>query len=263
MARYEQPLPAGPAPRCADDELLGLMPVDGRKPVDMREVIARVCDDSDFMRVPGDVRFRHRVRPRLDPGMPVGFITNNGPLDPAGSVKATHFIQQCCQNDLPIVYLQNTTGYIVGTRVRARRHDQARLEDDPGGRVRDRAASDDPVRRVVRRRQLRHVRTRLRAALPVRLAQLAHRRHGRRAGRRHDGDRDGGLGARQGLEPDRAQIDAMRAKIVETFERQTSAFYTSGRMLDDGIIDPRDTRRVLAHVLHLFRARCPRRSCAR
>jgi geranyl-CoA carboxylase beta subunit len=57
----------------------------------------------------------------------------------------------------------------------------------------------------------------------------------------------------RGLEPDSAQIDAMRAKVVETFERQTSAFYTSGRMLDDGIVDPRDTRRVLAQVLHLFR----------
>jgi geranyl-CoA carboxylase beta subunit len=57
----------------------------------------------------------------------------------------------------------------------------------------------------------------------------------------------------RGLEPDRAQIDGMRAKIVETFERQTSAFYTSGRMLDDGVIDPRDTRRVLAYVLDLCR----------
>jgi geranyl-CoA carboxylase beta subunit len=57
----------------------------------------------------------------------------------------------------------------------------------------------------------------------------------------------------KGVEPDRAQIDALRGKIIETFERQTSAFYTSGRMLDDGIIDPRDTRRVLTHVLHLFR----------
>jgi geranyl-CoA carboxylase beta subunit len=57
----------------------------------------------------------------------------------------------------------------------------------------------------------------------------------------------------RGLEPDRAQIDGMRAKIVETFERQTSALYTSGRLLDDGIIDPRDTRRVLTQVLHLFR----------
>jgi geranyl-CoA carboxylase beta subunit len=57
----------------------------------------------------------------------------------------------------------------------------------------------------------------------------------------------------RGLDPDRAQIDGMRSKIVETFERQTSSFYTSGRLLDDGIIDPRETRGVLTQVLQLFR----------
>jgi geranyl-CoA carboxylase beta subunit len=57
----------------------------------------------------------------------------------------------------------------------------------------------------------------------------------------------------RGAEPDRGQIDAMRARILETFERQTSAFYTSGRMLDDGVIDPRETRRLLAFVIALFR----------
>ena len=51
---------------------------------------------------------------------------------------------------------------------------------------------------------------------------------------------------------DRKQIDAMREAIIDTFERQTSAFYTSGRMLDDGVIDPRDTRRVLGYALSLF-----------
>jgi len=56
----------------------------------------------------------------------------------------------------------------------------------------------------------------------------------------------------RGQEPDRAQIDGLRARIVETFERQTSAFFTSGRLLDDGVIDPRDTRRVLGFVLSLF-----------
>jgi geranyl-CoA carboxylase beta subunit len=57
----------------------------------------------------------------------------------------------------------------------------------------------------------------------------------------------------RGLEPDRAQIDGLRGLITATFERQTSAFYTSGRLLDDGVIDPRDTRRVLGFVLSLFR----------
>jgi geranyl-CoA carboxylase beta subunit len=57
----------------------------------------------------------------------------------------------------------------------------------------------------------------------------------------------------RGQEPDRAQIEALRAMINATFDRQTSAFYTSGRLLDDGVIDPRDTRRVLGLALSLFR----------
>lgn len=62
-----------------------------------------------------------------------------------------------------------------------------------------------------------------------------------------------GAARAKGIEPDRARIDAMREKIVANFERQTHAFYTSGRMLDDGVIDPRDTRRVLAMTLAVCR----------
>ncbi len=239
--------PSGTEPRYPADDLLGLMPRDGRKPVDMREVIARLVDGSDFLEFkagygPATVCVHASIA-----GLPVGILTNNGPLDPAGSTKATHFIQACCQSGIPLVYLQNTTGYIVGHRVRARRHDQARLEDDPGGGQRHGAAGDRPVRRIVRRRQLRHVRPRLRAALPVRLAERAHRRDGRRAGRGHHGDRHGRIGARarpRARHAPRSRACARRS--IETFERQTSAFYTSGRLLDDGVIDPRDTRRVLA-----------------
>ena len=61
-------------------------------------------------------------------GFAVGIVTNNGPLDPAGSTKVTHFIQAAARPALPIVCLQNTTGYIVGTEAERGRHDQARLE---------------------------------------------------------------------------------------------------------------------------------------
>jgi len=86
-----------------------IMPKDGRKPVDMREVIARLVDGSDLLEFktnygPATVCAHAEVF-----GMPVGILTNNGPLDPAGSTKATHFIQACCQSDLPLLYLQNTT----------------------------------------------------------------------------------------------------------------------------------------------------------
>jgi geranyl-CoA carboxylase beta subunit len=119
--RFETGLPRGPEPRYPADDLLGIMPRDGRKPVDMREVIARVVDGSDFLEFkaaygPGTVCAHASVH-----GMPVGFLTNNGPLDPAGSAKATHFIQACCQSDIPLVYLQNTPA--TSSAESTRRHD--------------------------------------------------------------------------------------------------------------------------------------------
>jgi len=101
-------------PRHDIEELLGIMPMDYRRPVDMKQVIARIVDDSDFLEFgenygPGTVCGHARLE-----GWPVGLITNNGPIDVAGANKATHFIQACCQSRTPLVYLNNTTGYIVG-----------------------------------------------------------------------------------------------------------------------------------------------------
>src|SRR6266478_1461689 len=100
-------------PRYDQDELLGIMPMDHKRPVDMKQVIARIADDSDFLEfgenyggatVCGHIRIE---------GWPLGIITNNGPIDPAGATKATHFIQACSQARTPILYLNNTSGFMV------------------------------------------------------------------------------------------------------------------------------------------------------
>ena len=102
-------------PRYDVEELLGIMPMDYKRPVDMKEVIARIVDDSDFLEFGAHYGSCHRLRPRQDRGLcRSGIITNNGPIDPAGAAKATHFIQACCQAQTPILYLNNTTGYMVG-----------------------------------------------------------------------------------------------------------------------------------------------------
>jgi geranyl-CoA carboxylase beta subunit len=101
-------------PRLDPEELLGIMPMDHKRPVDMRQVIARIIDDSDFTEFgtnygPATVCGHARIE-----GEPIGIITNNGPLDVPGANKATHFIQACCQSRTPLLYLNNTTGYMVG-----------------------------------------------------------------------------------------------------------------------------------------------------
>jgi geranyl-CoA carboxylase beta subunit len=251
--RFEMPVLAAPEPRYPADDLLGLMPREGRKPVDMREVIARVVDDSDFLEFksmfgPGTVCAHASIH-----GQPLGILTNNGPLDPAGSTKATHFIQACCQGGLPLVYLQNTTGYIVGT------------ESERGGMIKH----GSKMIQAVANASVPQVTIQCGASYGAGNYGMCGRGFAPRFLFSWPNARTAVMGAEQaattmaivmeesararGLEPDRAQIDGLRAKIVETFERQTSAFYTSGRMLDDGVIDPRDTRRVLGFVLSLFR----------
>src|SRR5205085_931261 len=101
-------------PRHDPEELLGIMPMDHKRPVDMRQAIARFIDDSDFTEFganygPATVCGHARIE-----GQAIGIITNNGPLDVPGANKATHFIQACCQSRTPLLYMNNTTGYMVG-----------------------------------------------------------------------------------------------------------------------------------------------------
>ena len=251
--QYEAPLPAGREPLYPAEELLGLMPKDGRKPVDMREVIARLVDGSDLLEFkanygPATVCAHADVH-----GMPVGILTNNGPLDPAGSTKATHFIQACCQSGIPLLYLQNTTGYMVGR------------ESERGGMIKH----GSKMIQAVANASVPQVTIHCGSSFGAGNYGMCGRGFAPRFLFAWPNSRTAVMGAEQasttmaivmeesararGKEPDRAQIEALRAMINVTFDRQTSAFYTSGRMLDDGVIDPRDTRRVLGYALALFR----------
>jgi geranyl-CoA carboxylase beta subunit len=258
-ARDGLPLPEGPPPRLSADELLGIMPADPKKPVDMREVVGRIVDDSDFLEFKAGFGVRTVCLHARLFGMPIGIITNNGPLDPDGANKATHFIQHCCQTGLPLVYLQNTTGYMVGTA--SERAGMIKI----GSRM-IQAVSNATVPQVTimcgasfgagnygmcgRAFGPRFVFSWPNARTAVMGAEQA---AGTMALVMEEGAR------RRGAPAPEAAVAAMRTRVVETFERQQSAFHTSGLLLDDGVIDPRDTRRVLALVLSVC-AEAERRS---
>ena len=102
-------------PQFSADELMGIVPADPRTPYDAREIIARLVDNSDFL----GFKDRYGVEmvcghARIE-GQLVGILANNGAIQPAGSTKAAHFIQACEQSGTPLIFLQNTTGYMVGT----------------------------------------------------------------------------------------------------------------------------------------------------
>ena len=113
-----QPLRLQPMqpPNHSSDELLGIVPADTRKPYDVREVIARIVDGSEFD------EFKARYGATLVTGfahiegMPVGIVANNGVLFSESAMKGAHFIELCCQRRVPLVFLQNITGFMVGKK---------------------------------------------------------------------------------------------------------------------------------------------------
>ncbi|MGQ3361208.1 MAG: acyl-CoA carboxylase subunit beta, partial [Phreatobacter sp.] len=235
------------------DDLLGIMPADLKRPVDMREVIARIVDGSNFLAFgeaygPATVCGHAAIE-----GHSVGIITNNGPLDPAGANKATHFIQACCQSQTPILYLNNTTGFMVG-----RAYEEAGMIKHGSKMIQ--AVTSATVPQITlycgasygagnygmcgRGFHPRFCFSWPNARTAVMGAEQAAETMAivARAG-----------AARRGKEADEAQIAAMKAQITELFESQMDVFTTSARLLDDGVIDPRDTRAVLAETLAICR----------
>ena len=237
------------APRYDAAELLGIAPADQRKPLDMREVIARIVDGSAFLEFKPGYGAATVAGHAAICGTAVGIITNNGPLDPAGATKAAHFIQLCCQSGTPLLFLQNTTGFMVG-----KRYEEAGMIKHGAKMIQALANANVP-------RITLHCGASFgagnygmsgRGFMPdfcfswpnARTAVMGAEQAATTMAIVMEGSM-----RRKGQEVDHAAIAAMRAKVIDTFERQTDAFTTSGRLLDDGVIDPRDTRKVLACVL--------------
>jgi len=240
-------------PRYAADELLGVMPADHKRPVDMREVIARIVDDSDFLEFGQRYGSATVCGNAHIAGMPVGIVTNNGPIDPAGANKATHFIQACCQARTPILYLNNTTGFMVG-----RLYEEAGMIKHGSKMIQAVANATVPQITLYCGASFgagnygmcgRGFHPRFCFSWPnAKTAVMGGEQAARTMGIVQEAAAE-----RKGVPVDRAQLEALEAKIVENFDRQMSVFATSARLLDDGVIDPRHTRAVLADVLSICR----------
>jgi geranyl-CoA carboxylase beta subunit len=250
--RFEEP--AYPA-----EELLSVVPLDYRKPYDVREVIARIVDASDFLDFKPDYGPHTVCGNAAIEGHRVGIIGNNGPIDTAGSVKAAQFIQLCDQSGTPIVFLQNTTGYIVGP------------EAERGGIVKHGSKMIQAVTNASVPKLTLHIG-----------ASFGAGNYGM-CGRAFDprfifawpnnkisvmgGDQAAKVmtiiaeesAKRAGREPDRPALDKIAQQIVSTYDAESTAFYATARLWDDGLIDPRDSRRVLALCLALCREAAARR----
>jgi geranyl-CoA carboxylase beta subunit len=246
------PVPARP-PRHDPQELAGVMPADFREPVDMREVIARLVDDSAFLPFKPDhgsatVCGRARIE-----GHAIGILTNNGPLDPAGSAKATHFVQAAAQTGTPLLWLQNTTGFLVGQA-----SEEAGMVKHGAKLIQALSNAAAPQITVLCGASFgagnygmcgRAFGPRFLLSWP--LSRTAVMGAAQAAGTMEIVAR--AAAARRGVEPDEAKLAAQREAITVNFERQSDAFVTSGLLLDDGVVDPRETRRLLVFLLATIR----------
>jgi geranyl-CoA carboxylase beta subunit len=231
------------------DEIAGVVPLDYHIPYDVREVIARIADGSDL----SDFKPRYGsqtvcVEAEVH-GHPVAFIGNNGPIDNGGATKAAHFIQHCAQIDTPITHLQNTTGYMVGTAA------------EHGGMIKH----GSKMIQAVANARVPQFTFLIGASFGAGNYGMCGRGFSPRFLFGWPNARTGLMGPEQAAKTMRIVAEAAAERkgvplsseavaqtdreITDLLERQSDASYTSGRGIDDGVIDPRDTRRVLAFLL--------------
>ena len=220
-------------------ELYGIVPADARQSYDVREVIGRLVDGSDFH------EFKERYGETLVCGFarimghPVGILATNGILFSQSALKGAHFIELASQRRIPLVFLQNITGFMVG-----REYEAGGIARDGAKLVTAVSTTNVPKFTVI-----------IGGSFGAGNYGMAGRAYGPRQLWMWPNARISVMGGAQaarvlstvrgGFETD-AERDDFEAPILEKYEREGSPYYSTARLWDDGVIDPLDTRRVLA-----------------
>jgi 3-methylcrotonyl-CoA carboxylase beta subunit len=232
-------------PKYDTREIYGVIPTDTRKPYDVREVIARIVDGSEFD------EFKARFGSTLVCGfahlygMPVGVIANNGILFSESAVKGAHFIELCCQRKIPLIFLQNITGFMVG-----RKYENEGIARHGAKMVTAVATAAVPKFTVIIGGSFGAGNYGMcgRAFSPRMLWMWPNARisvmGGEQAASVLATVRRDGIEARGGSWSAEEEA-AFKTPIREQYELQGHPYYASARLWDDGVIDPADTRTVL------------------
>ena len=228
------------------EEIYGIVPSDTRKPYDVREVIARIVDGSEldeFKQLYGQTLVTGFARIW---GYPVGIVANNGILFSESALKGAHFIELCAQRGIPLIFLQNITGFMVG-----RKYEAGGIAKDGAKMVTAVACANVPKFTVI-----------IGGSFGAGNYGMCGRAYGPRFLWMWPNARISVMGGEQaaavlatvrrdniearGGAWSKAEESAFKAPIREQYEHQGHPYYASARLWDDGVIDPAETRRVLA-----------------
>ncbi|WP_373186860.1 geranyl-CoA carboxylase subunit beta [Halopseudomonas sp.] len=233
------------------DELLGVVPADPKTPYDVREIIARIADGSRFLDYKNEFDQQTVCGHLSIFGRRCGLIGNNGPITPQGATKAAQFIQACDQANIPLLFMHNTTGFMVGTEAEQQgviKHGSKMIQAVANARV--------PKLTLVVGGSYgagnyamcgRGLDPRFIFAWPnSRTAVMG----GAQAGKvlrivtedKH---------ARDGKTADPKMLDMLEKATAQKLDSQSTALYGTASLWDDGLIDPRDTRRLFGLLLDI------------
>ncbi|HNI02732.1 MAG TPA: carboxyl transferase domain-containing protein, partial [Chitinophagales bacterium] len=233
------------------DELLGIISVDPKIPFDCREVIARLVDGSEFHEFKKDYGTTLICGYAKIHGYPIAIISNNGVLFNDSSNKGAHFIQLCNMNNTPIVFLQNITGFMVG-----KQYEQAGIIKDGAKMINAVSNSEVPMFTIMMAASYgagnyamcgRAYNPRFLFSYPN--SMIAVMGSEQLAGVMQMVAKESAIKSEK--QYDEQQAEQMKAFMQAEIEKQSNAFFASGQLWDDGIIDPRDTRHILGLVLAL------------
>ncbi len=237
------------APKYDTSELYGVIPADTRKPYDVREIIARIVDGSDFDEF--KARFGSTLIcgfARIE-GMPIGIVANNGILFSESAQKGAHFIELCCQRKVPLLFLQNITGFMVG-----RKYENEGIARHGAKMVTAVATAQVPKFTIIIGGSYGAGNYGMcgRAYSPRFLWMWPNARICVMGGEQAAGVlatvRRDGIEAKGGSWS--AEEEAkFKQPVLDQFAHQSHPYFASARLWDDGVIDPADTRRVLGLAL--------------
>ncbi|SEE37210.1 geranyl-CoA carboxylase subunit beta [Pseudomonas anguilliseptica] len=256
MLPWNAQLPARPSrsfrePLYPVEELLGLVPADAKKPYDVREIIARIADGSAFLDFKNEFDNQTVCGHLQIEGQPCGFIGNNGPITPQGAAKAAQFIQLCEQSNTPILFFHNTTGFMVGTE-----SEQLGVIKHGSKMIQAVANATVPKLTIVVGGSYgagnyamcgRGLDPRFIFAWPNSKTAVM---GGAQAGKvlrivteeKH---------LKEGKEADPKMLDMLETVTAQKLDSQSTALYGTASLWDDGLIDPRDTRKLLGYLLDI------------